>query len=580
MLTMADSQEEKTVREDTSSAEQAVPREDQWDPKLERKARWKVDCSVLALLFLGLLVFQLDRMNLASALTGGFAQDINVNQDTINLGNQLMFMGIVVLEIPCNMALQRLGPRKWMSAQVFMFGVVATMQVFVRNRIGFLMVRLALGLSEAGYIPGAVYTLSTWYEKKELARRVAILFFGMFGGNAISPLLASGILKLDYARGLRGWQWLFMLEGLFTICVSILFLFFLPGSPDEPRPLVGPGIIQITEDEQSVLQRRLEKDDNEKRPGAQGLEIPWELVWRTVKHYRRWPHYVSTFAVFSTWSPLTTYTPSIIMALGFDRIAANALAAVGGSLALVVVFLFAYMSDKTNMRGGSVIAAHVCYLTALLVARQVHPHVGKWSRWGLWTAVNSFAVGYHPVHNSWVQLNCREPGERSIAIAMWVMSAISGLMVGTQYFRANDLPFYQTGLRTMIIMVSVGIVFASIQEVVYIVHNRRVAQGKFKSKDDSPPMFSGFGGTFSSRSILNSEYHDPNNFPLYDTLLRMVVVPIIGFKANERDLSSGSSTPDANLQGVLSCLMASNIKKGSRDREGKEASKNEEDDGD
>ncbi|OAQ67293.1 inner membrane transport protein yfaV [Pochonia chlamydosporia 170] len=473
--------------EDSSSAEQGLPAQE-CNAKLEKQARLKVDCSVLALLFLGLLVFQLDRMNLASALTGGFAQDINVNQDTINLGNQLMFMGIVVLEIPCNMALQRLGPRKWMPAQVFMFGVVATMQVFVRNRIGFLLVRLILGLAEAGYIPGAIYTLSTWYQKRELAKRVAILFFGMFGGNAISPLLASGILKLDHVRGLRGWQWLFLIEGLFTVCVSFLFLLFLPGSTDEPKPLLGRGIIRISHDEQVVLQRRIETDDSEKRPGAQGLEIPWKLVWRTVKHYRRWPHYVSTFAVFSTWSPLTTYTPSIIMALGFDRITANALAAVGGSLALVVVFLFAYMSDKTNLRGGSVIAAHICYLITLIVARQVHPHVGKWSRWGLWTAVNSFAVGYHPVHNSWVQLNCREPGERSIAIAMWVMSAISGLMVGTQYFRANDAPFYQTGLRTMIIMVCVGIVFASIQEAVYIVHNRRVARGKIRSKDGSPPM--------------------------------------------------------------------------------------------
>lgn len=62
---------------------------------------------MLPLFFLGLFAFQLDRMNIASALTGGFATDINVSQATINLGNQLMFMGIVVFEIPCNMALQR-----------------------------------------------------------------------------------------------------------------------------------------------------------------------------------------------------------------------------------------------------------------------------------------------------------------------------------------------------------------------------------------------------------------------------------------------------------------------------------------
>lgn len=64
---------------------------------------------MLLLLFLGLLMFQLDRMNLASALTGGFATDINISQDTINLGNQLMFMGIVVLEIPSNMLLQKVS---------------------------------------------------------------------------------------------------------------------------------------------------------------------------------------------------------------------------------------------------------------------------------------------------------------------------------------------------------------------------------------------------------------------------------------------------------------------------------------
>lgn len=91
-----------------------------------------------------------------------------------------------------------------------MFGVVATLQVFLRDRAGFLAARIILGFCESGYIPGAIYTLSTWYTKRELAKRVAILFFGMFGANAISPVLASGILKLDHVRGLHGWQWLFI----------------------------------------------------------------------------------------------------------------------------------------------------------------------------------------------------------------------------------------------------------------------------------------------------------------------------------------------------------------------------------
>lgn len=149
-------------------------------------------------------------MNIASALTGGFAKDIGVSQSDINAGNQLMFAGIVILEIPFNMALQRVGPRIFLSLQVFVFGLIATMQVLVRTRKEFLAVRAILGLAEAGYIPGGCFTLSSWFSNTQLAKRVAIFFFGMFAGNALSPLLASGILKLDGRHGLRGWQYIFL----------------------------------------------------------------------------------------------------------------------------------------------------------------------------------------------------------------------------------------------------------------------------------------------------------------------------------------------------------------------------------
>ena len=204
--------------------------------------------------------------------------------------------------------------------------------MFIKDRTGFLISRLVLGFCESGYIPGAIYTLSTWYTKHELARRVAIFFFGMFSGNAISPLLATGILKLDNVRGLRGWQWLFLsmsplgrhsrhvaltlpvlVEGLFTIFVSFIILFFLPTSPEKPKPLLRAGIVKFTESDTRVLQARLEDDDQGKKPGAQGMHISLEVVWKTVSHYQRWPHFISTFAAFSTWSPLTTYTPSIMM---------------------------------------------------------------------------------------------------------------------------------------------------------------------------------------------------------------------------------------------------------------------------
>ncbi|KAK4504409.1 hypothetical protein PRZ48_005325 [Zasmidium cellare] len=429
-----------------------LPHREKIDPKLEAKARLKIDLSVLLLLFLGLLVFQLDRMNLASALTDGFMADIGIVQSDVNLGNQLLFMGIVVWEIPCNIALLRIGPRHWMSLQILTFGLVAILQIFITNRSGFLASRLFLGFAESGYIPGGMYILSTWYPARERARKIAVFFFGMFGGNALSPILASGILRLGGRRGLKGWQWLFLIEGCFTILMAIIMTLLLPASIDDPEPIFGPGLLRLSEDEKDILRQRIQ-DDSDRDGTLARVKINLNRVWRTVSYYRRWLHYVQTFAAFSTWSSLTTYTPSIIMSLGFSRTAANALAAVGASLALPIVFIFSTISDRTQRRGLTVIAAMSCYLLILVVARIVHPHVGNWSRWGIWTAVNAFAVAYHPVSNTWLQLNCRNDKDRSIGIA------------------------YMNGLTIDIAMVSLATVAATGQLLVYAWNNSPKGRG-------------------------------------------------------------------------------------------------------
>lgn len=229
-----------------------------------------------------------------------------------------------------------------------------------------------------------------------------------------------------------------IVEGIFTIAVGLLIGLLLPGSPERPRPLFFEGLVRISESDGALLQQRIAADLPNKSYKPQHIRITPAKVWKTLSHWRRWPHLVSTSLVFSTWSSLTTYTPTIIMyasshcslsfykshnlltysrSLGFDRTSANALACIGPFIALGIIFLFARLSDYTNRRGLMVMIAISCYITTLVVARTTQPHVGKWSRWGLWTAVNAFAVGYHPVQNTWLQLNCHDPAERSISIA-------------------------------------------------------------------------------------------------------------------------------------------------------------------
>lgn len=159
-------------------------------------------------------------------------------------------------------------------------------------------------------------------------------------------------------------------------------------------------------------------DDNSKfNPNAHEQAISWKEVWNTMGNVRKWPHFLATACVFSTWSPLTTYTPSIIMSLGFSRIESNAIAAIGNFATLPVILLFAWLSDRTRRHGVIVMVAIAAYLIALVLLRTIQPHAGQWGRIGLWTTVNGLAVGYHPIHNAWIQINCNTPAERSISVA-------------------------------------------------------------------------------------------------------------------------------------------------------------------
>ncbi|KAK5788324.1 hypothetical protein VI817_009282 [Penicillium citrinum] len=418
----------------------------QANPKLRKIA----DFQVLPLLLVAFASYQLDRTNVSSALTGGFASSISVDQNTINIGNQLMFLGVIILEIPSNVILHRkqVGPRFWIGGQVLIFGIIAAAQIFIRDRTGFLVTRTILGLAEAGFIPGAMFTLSQWYSTEEITRRIAIFFFGMFGGTAVGPLFGAGLLRLDGRGNLSGWQWIFLVEGLWTIVVSIVLLTFLP--------------------ERDKYEKPCEEDESSGREKSPTPKIPTKVIFATLFNISKWPHFLATASVFATWSPLTTYTPSIVMGLGFSRVQANALAAIGNFLTLPVVFFFAWLSDRTRKRGITVMVAILTYLIALICLRTIQSHVDNWSKFGLWTTTNALAVGYHPVHNAWIQMNSKSPEERI------VMTATAGLMAGTQIFREEDSDkLYPNGLLTMIGLVILGLILTGLQEFIYYVQNRK-----------------------------------------------------------------------------------------------------------
>jgi MFS family permease len=203
----------KIIQHEDGTEHEPVPIPD-WTAAEEKKAKRKcvvqllrtnefaetnvarLDLIIMPLLTLGFFCLQLDRGNIANAITDDFMEDVNITQDQFNVGQQMLSLGIVLFEIPANMALYRVGPGLWLTLQLFLFGTVSTFQAFQTNYGSFIATRFLLGITESGFIPGGLWTLSTWYTRSETAKRVMIFYFGNQFGQASAKLLAYGILHM------------------------------------------------------------------------------------------------------------------------------------------------------------------------------------------------------------------------------------------------------------------------------------------------------------------------------------------------------------------------------------------------
>lgn len=204
---------------------------------------------------------ELDRGNIANAITDTFMEDVGITQFQFNIGQQLLSLGIVLFEIPSNMILYRVGPGKWLTLQLFLFGLVSTFQAWQTNYSGYLATRFLLGVTESGYIPGGLWTLSTWYTREETAKRIMIFFFGNQLGQASSKLIAYGILHMRGVAGYPGWFWLFVIMGGFTILSGLVLGFFLPDSFHNPTSTFLPKHRFFSDRELHILRTRVVLDD-------------------------------------------------------------------------------------------------------------------------------------------------------------------------------------------------------------------------------------------------------------------------------------------------------------------------------
>ncbi|CAM1508045.1 Fc.00g048930.m01.CDS01 [Cosmosporella sp. VM-42] len=445
---------------------------------LVRKATFRIDRTVMPLLILGFFALQLDRGNIGNALTDFFLQDVGITQNQFNVGQQLLSAGIVLLEIPSNLILYRVGPSKWIGSQIVAWGFVATFQAFQKGLGAFLSTRLLLGLCEAGFIPAGLYTITRWYKQDETSKRFSWFFIGNMTAAASSGLIAYGILHMRGLGGLAGWQWLFILEGIFTILVGVIFLSLFPDSVSNPVSILG--LRAFNGRETYILTKRVLKDDPSKihaKPHVSKQELKNVLTnWKLL------PHVLLTIAGLAPANTMSSYAPTIVRSFGYERLKSNALVSIGNWILLTTNITWGTVSDKIGFRGPLVTLGIFLFWGFTLGNRLLVESTDGHKRFALLTCTLAFASHWHPTNGSWMALNAGSAGERSITMAILIMSANTAGIIGSQLFQQEDGPLYRTGWTVILALVSVSLVSSIIANAQYFFLNGRrlTRKGKYR----------------------------------------------------------------------------------------------------
>lgn len=305
------------------------------DDELERTTLSKVAWRLLPLIMLGYLASYMDRVNISFAAPTMNAQ-LGFTASIYGFGGGLFFISYALLEIPSNLALARVGARRWLARIMITWGLVAMSMALVRTPLQFYAVRFLLGAAEAGFFPGVIYYLGLWFPQTHRGRAISRFYIAAPLASVVMGAVAGSLLGLDGHLNLRGWQWLLIAEGAPAVILAFVFLRWLPDRPANAK--------WLTSEQKAWLEARLGADNAAMGAPEHGqfraLLRPQVLAITAVNFLYLGPYYA--FALSA---------PAILkVGTGLDAAHVGYLVAAGGFTGAAGMAFIGWSSDRRGER--------------------------------------------------------------------------------------------------------------------------------------------------------------------------------------------------------------------------------------
>jgi len=313
----------------------------------------KVFRRLMPLLFAMMFFNYLDRINIGFAALD-MNKQLNFSPAVFGFAGSIFFFGYMLLEVPSNLLLHRLGARRWIARILLTWGAVATATAFVFNESSFYILRFMLGVMEAGFLPGVAVYLTQWFPVRYRARAVGgYIIAGSFSAVLGGPISTALMTYANGPLGLQGWQWMFILEGIPAMLLGLLTLRVMTERPADAHWLSGP--------EKIWLEAELDKE-------RAAISAPGHFsLLKVASDARVWSLACLFGCALVGVYGLFLWLPQIVKSLGdLTNLEVGFLSAAPPLLGVLGTFLISRSSDRTGDRKKHL--AFVYAMSALAIA--------------------------------------------------------------------------------------------------------------------------------------------------------------------------------------------------------------------
>jgi len=321
--------------------------------ELEQATMRRVAWRLLPFLIVCYLIAIIDRGNIGMASLQ-MNHDLGLTPAVFGLASSLFFVSYFLVEVPSNLALQRFGARVWIARIMITWGLVSAGTAFVEGANSLYFMRFLLGAAEAGFFPGVLLYLTYWLPSAYRARMVAIFMVAIPGANFIGSPLSGYLLTLDGMFGMRGWHWLFILEGIPAVLLGIACLFVLTDRPDQAK--------WLADDQREWLVNRLAQER------AQKTQIGHISLWQLLKHKDIWAMVLIYTGASAAGSTMSVWAPQLLKTFHLDSLQIGLVNAIPYGLASLFMILWGRSSDRRNERRWHTAATLFLIAAGLLLA--------------------------------------------------------------------------------------------------------------------------------------------------------------------------------------------------------------------